>query len=125
MPHALVVEDHLGMQLLYQSVLTDWGFSVTVAGTLAQAKSLWRLRRPDVVLLDVALPDGTGSELLDDLEGTSVPVVIVSAYEGTPHATLAPGRIAARLAKPFNLEDLRRTLKDLSSPAGAGSQEAP
>lgn len=81
----LVVDDDPGFADLATRLLTDWGYDVigdaaTVAEGLAQAERL----RPDMVLVDVALPDGNGFDLAGRLRALSPPaaVVLVSADPG-------------------------------------------
>lgn len=77
-----VVDDDPGFRDLATRLLTEWGYDVigdagTVAEGLAQAERL----RPDVVLVDVALPDGNGFDLARRLRASPSPaaVVLVSA----------------------------------------------
>ncbi len=79
----LLVEDNRLNAKLVRSVLGARGHEVTVAGTLAEAERLWRAGGVDLVLLDLALPDGRGEALLEAIRGDArsarLPVVVVTA----------------------------------------------
>lgn len=63
----MVVEDDPNIQGFAQTVLEGAGFDVKVCGTAAQARQTFKLDRPDLVLLDIGLPDGTGLDLCTEL----------------------------------------------------------
>ena len=60
----LVVEDDREIRSLMQSSLSVEGFEVQTAVTLSEAEALWRHSPPDVIVLDLGLPDGDGLELV-------------------------------------------------------------
>lgn len=61
MPNLLLVEDTPSLALLYSQVLNRAGHKVATAMTLADARAYMETGRPQVVLLDLQLPDGDGS----------------------------------------------------------------
>ena len=67
MPHALIVEDDPNSLSGLSAILTADGFSVDTATTLAEARSALTRFIPDVVLIDLNLPDGSGLDLLPSL----------------------------------------------------------
>jgi len=125
----LVVEDEAVNRALLRAVLRS-GFgshlgtiAVVEADSLAGARAAVAERLPDVVILDVRLPDGSGLDLLADLPGPGSPgrpfVIVMSA------SVLPADRDAARrsgcdafLAKPFMPADLIAFLDGLPRPAG-------
>ncbi|MDP9225549.1 MAG: response regulator transcription factor [Actinomycetota bacterium] len=76
----LIVEDEMSIAEPLASALQREGFSTSVAGTAEGAREAVRSQVPDLVLLDVMLPDGDGRELLREIRTTSrMPVIMVSA----------------------------------------------
>jgi DNA-binding NtrC family response regulator len=66
-PPILVVEDTLSLQMVYRSILTAAGHRVSVAGSAADALAQFRSLRPQVVLLDLVLPDRDGLPLMQEM----------------------------------------------------------
>ncbi|MYN04445.1 EAL domain-containing protein [Pseudoduganella sp. DS3] len=78
----LVVDDELAARLITRATLEEGGFDVVEAASAAQALALFEDCHPDVVLLDVMLPDGDGVELCEQLRGLpngrDVPIAMVT-----------------------------------------------
>ena len=68
MPHALAVDDDPNFLSALAELIEGQGFTTNTACTLRDARSLVTHRTPDVALVDLYLPDGSGIELLKDLE---------------------------------------------------------
>ncbi len=83
----LVVDDERNIRRSLRMVLGREGFALLEAGTLGEARALLEAEDPDVVLLDLRLPDGSGLTLLEELRAAArtreLPVIVVSG-----HATL-------------------------------------
>jgi CheY-like chemotaxis protein len=83
-PLILVVEDNPANLLLVRSVLGLAQFQVASAGTIAEARSAIAKSMPDLVLMDVRLPDGDGLELTRELKTdastASIPIVVLTAH---------------------------------------------
>jgi two-component system alkaline phosphatase synthesis response regulator PhoP len=81
-PWILMVEDDLDHAVMYRDALRHHGFDVTMAHDGRTALKVAATLAHDVVLLDLALPDVDGMQLLDDLRsdpvGAGVPVVVLS-----------------------------------------------
>lgn len=76
----LVIEDEESISEPLAEALEREGFAAEVAATASHGIELWRTRAPDLVLLDVMLPDGDGREVLREIRASSrVPVVMVTA----------------------------------------------
>jgi two-component system, OmpR family, response regulator RegX3 len=76
----LLIEDEEAISEPLAAALAREGFDPLVAGTAAQGLELFELRTPDLVLLDVMLPDGDGRDLLRRIRETSrTPVVMLTA----------------------------------------------
>lgn len=88
---------------------------VVTAGSLAQARSALRRLRPDIVILDLGLPDGHGLELLPEFtrEGAAIPVVVYSAQD--MEAAVAPQVRAVLTKSRVSLERLTRTVRRLTA----------
>jgi DNA-binding response OmpR family regulator len=76
----LLVEDEATITVPLTEALAREGFRTETAGTLAAGLDVARRERPDLVLLDVMLPDGSGFELLRELrDGERMPVIMLTA----------------------------------------------
>ncbi len=79
-PTVLLIEDEQSIAEPFASALNRGGFRTTVAGTGAQAIALMQQQTPDVVLLDLSLPDTDGRDLCRRLRAQSdVPIIMVTA----------------------------------------------
>lgn len=120
-PLVLVVEDDASVRILLEMSLRDDGFDVEAARDGLEGLLKIRMRRPAVVVLDLAMPAVGGLRLLDELEeeGSDVPVLVVTGDSAA--ATEARRRLgdANVLIKPFDVDDLIRRLRDLARGEGA------
>ena len=110
----LVVDDELGIRALLSEILTDEGHTVELAENAAQARAVRARTRPDLVLLDIWMPDVDGITLLKEWGGQglmTMPVVMMSG-----HGTLDTAAEAARygavafLEKPITLQKLLKAV---------------
>ncbi|UQU61694.1 response regulator transcription factor [Couchioplanes caeruleus] len=112
----LVVDDQPNIVDMLATVLTFHGFAVDTAGTAAQAVAKAAERRPDVVLLDVTLPDGNGMDVCRRLreEGSGADVVFLTARDA--RADLIAGLAYGGddwITKPFDVEVLLARVRAL------------
>lgn len=115
-PHILVIDDEPDIRDLVREILQDEGFSVSVAANGNSARQARRERRPDLVLLDIWMPDIDGITLLKEWGGetdqSQVPVIMMSG-----HATVETAVEATRLGaydfleKPLSLAKLLLTVR--------------
>jgi two-component system KDP operon response regulator KdpE len=109
----LVVEDEPEVGAMLREVLVQLGYTVELADRGAGALQLVPVFEPDVVLLDLTLPDMSGIEVLDHLrrDRPTVRVVIMSGNQDAEvaRATLASGAFDY-LGKPFNIDVLARVV---------------
>ena len=111
---ALIVEDSPTLCSIYEAYLAGLGLSISVAETFAGAESLIESNKPDLILLDIELPDGNGLDLLPKIRALKpAPVSIVMTGHGTEFAEKALDAGAADfLAKPFDAVRLRVTVEN-------------
>jgi two-component system KDP operon response regulator KdpE len=104
----LVVEDDREIRTVVQSALTLEGYGVQTAVTLAEAMALLQHSPPDVIVLDLGLPDGEGLELVRAVRRqSSVPVVVVSArHQEAQKIALLDVGADDYLTKPFSVAEL-------------------
>jgi DNA-binding NtrC family response regulator len=122
--HILVVDDEADIRSTISDILTDEGYEVTVAGDAAGARSEVQRAAPDLVLLDVWMPDIDGITLLrewTDAGTPGCPVVILSGH-GTVETAVEATRLGAVdfVEKPLSLAKLLRTVRkalDAAKPA--------
>ncbi|MEN9539088.1 MAG: hypothetical protein RLZZ126_1323 [Pseudomonadota bacterium] len=104
----LVVEDDREMRALLQPALGLEGFTVRTAASLAEARALLAHAPPDIVLLDLGLPDGEGGALVLELRRASqTPVVVISArHQEAEKVRLLDAGADDYLTKPFSVAEL-------------------
>jgi len=104
----LVVEDESRMRRFLWEALSDNGYRVAEATTLAQAEKLAEQHRPSVILLDLVLPDGDGMQLLRKLrERRRTPVIVLSGRDGEhDKVTALDAGANDYLTKPFGMLEL-------------------
>ena len=104
----LVVEDEESYQEALKVGLTVEGFVVVSATTLSQARALIETTKPDLILLDVMLPDGSGLDLCREIcETKKIPVIMVSARTEELDIVLGLEIGAADyVTKPYRLREL-------------------
>lgn len=122
--HVLVVDDEPQLLRALRINLRARGFEVTTAATGAEALEAASRRLPDVVVLDLGLPDMDGFTVLDGLRGwTAVPVIVLSARTDAADKVQALDAGADDyVTKPFGMEEflarLRAAIRRGSSSAG-------
>jgi DNA-binding response OmpR family regulator len=79
MPRILFVEDEPAIAEPFGRVLAREGFDVIGARSLGEARERLARRPPDLVLLDLSLPDGDGRDLCRELRGSHVPIIMLTA----------------------------------------------
>ena len=119
MRHALVVDDEADSAEMVAALIAGEGFSVAVAGSLREARRQMAMQPPDVVLLDLMLPDGNGMELFDDIRlQPNAEAVLITGYASVETSVQALRLGAADyLVKPINIKQLRGVLSRVKRPS--------
>jgi len=112
MSHVLIVDDDPNTREALAALSTQEGFTTAVAGSVAEARIQLVRQRPDVVLMDLRLPDGSGIDLFEDLEDrSSIETILITGHASVESAVEAL-RLGASdyLTKPINLPRLKAVL---------------
>src|ERR1700752_4005592 len=114
MAQILVVDDEIGIRELLSEILSDEGHQVLLAENAESARRLRERQRPDLVLLDIWMPDTDGITLLKEWAASgqlTMPVVMMSGH-GTIETAVEATRIGALdfLEKPIDLQKLLATV---------------
>jgi DNA-binding NtrC family response regulator len=115
MANILVVDDELGIRDLLSEILNDEGHAVELAENAAQARAARLQSRPDLVLLDIWMPDTDGVTLLKEWSSSgllTMPVVMMSGH-ATIDTAVEATRIGAMsfLEKPITLQKLLKAVE--------------
>jgi two-component system nitrogen regulation response regulator NtrX len=111
----LVVDDEADIRRLLQEILTEEGYEVEVAADAGQARAARARQTPDLVLLDIWMPDTDGITLLREWSNEAAdacPVVMMSGH-GTVETAVEATRLGAFdfVEKPLSLAKLLRTVE--------------
>ena len=111
------------MALVYETVLQRAGFSVEVAKDVSTARHVWKEARHDLILLDMMLPDGSGLEVLRDIQdsGRNCQVIVITA-NGSINLAVEAMRSGASdfLVKPFDDRRLLGAIETAATKLRAG-----
>ncbi len=118
----LVVDDEMGIRALLQEILSDEGHTVELAENAGHARAARDRLRPDLVLLDIWMPDVDGITLLKEWSASgqlNMPVIMMSGH-GTIDTAVEATKFGAQafLEKPITLQKLLRAVEQgLAKPA--------
>ncbi len=119
MPHVLIVDDNVDAA----SALREWiaapGFTVAMATSLRDAQRQIALQQPELVLLDLCLPDGSGMELFNDPQLVAQSEVVLITGHASLESSIQALRVGAAdyLVKPINMRQLQGVLSRLTQPS--------
>ena len=118
MPHALIVDDDANTLSGLAELVAREGFTTATAASLEDARQRLMERRPDVLLLDLVLPDGSGIELFSDVDSlTATEVVLITGHASVDSSVQALRLGAADyLVKPVNIKQLKAILSRVARP---------
>jgi len=112
MSHVLIVDDDGNTREALAALAAAEGFTTASAGSVAEARIQLVRQRPDVVLMDLRLPDGSGMDLFEDLEDrASIETILITGHASVETAVEAL-RLGASdyLVKPVNTQRLKSVL---------------
>jgi len=109
----LVVDDDLHIQRLYKEEFEEEGYDVVIASNGQEAIELFNRENPDIVTLDILLPDIDGIRLLRQMKekDPKVPIIMSTAYDYRDD--FAVWASEAYIVKSSNLEELKEKIKEL------------
>lgn len=111
----LVVDDHVDERRITQILLEHFGYDVATASTAREGLRLAHDRRPDLIVMDIMMPDMDGLEAIDRLAAdphtASIPVLAYTAYGDVYADRLQTARCRETLEKPAGPEELRAAVE--------------
>jgi two-component system KDP operon response regulator KdpE len=125
--NVLIVEDEQAIRRFLRSALEADGLRVFEAETLQRGLLEAATRKPDLVILDLGLPDGDGIEFIRDFrQWSQVPVIVLSARaEETDKITALDAGADDYLSKPFGIGELQARLRVALRRHGNAEQNQP
>jgi DNA-binding NtrC family response regulator len=127
MPHALAVDDDPNFLSALAELIEGQGFTTNTATNLRDARQQVSHRSPDVALIDLYLPDGSGIDLLKDLEGGANTQVVLMTGHADVESAVQALRLGASdyLTKPLDIGRLKEILATAANVQPAAPQAAP
>ena len=117
--HILIVDDELEIRKIIQEILNDEGYSTSTASSAEEARIEANNKKPDLVFLDIWMPEEDGISLLKDWTNqseTEFPVIMISGH-ATIETAIEATKLGARdfIEKPVSIEKLLTSVKDVLS----------
>jgi len=112
----LVVENMESLRELLRDELTEEGYKVVTAGSVAEAREIVNIKLPDVIVLDIKLPGESGVDFAKELKSKNIktPIIFCTAYwDEETIEEISQAEVADFLLKPFDLEVLKKRIKEL------------
>lgn len=119
MKQILVVDDEKNIRQLFQEELIDEGYQVAVASGGREALEKIAARVPDLMIVDIRMPDMTGLELIEEVRKThpDLPIIICTALRALQDDyTIWESQVAAFLPKPVDLDELKAKVAECLGP---------
>ncbi len=117
--HVLVVDDEVDSALMLGALIESDKFTVATAHSLLEARRHIILQQPDLILLDLQLPDGSGMELLDDKQLVERAQIVLITGHASLETSIQALRLGAAdyLVKPVSLKQLQGVLSRIMRPS--------
>lgn len=118
MPHVLIVDDDTDTLHALSRLVAEEGFTTAAASSLAEARQHIAKHQPDVVLLDLVLPDGDGMDLFEDVESRRALEIVLITGHASIETSVQALRLGAAdyLIKPINIKQLQNVLSRIARP---------
>jgi DNA-binding response OmpR family regulator len=109
----LIVDDDANIQRLYKEELEEEGYEVIIASTGKDALELFEKEKPDIVTLDILMPDIDGISLLRKMkeQRPNIPIIMSTAYDYRDD--FAVWASEAYIVKSADLSELKNTIRNL------------
>ena len=117
--HILIVDDEVEIRKIIQEILNDEGYSTSTASSAEEARIEANNKRPDLVFLDIWMPEEDGISLLRDWKSqseTEFPVIMISGH-ATIETAIQATKLGARdfIEKPVSIEKLLTSAEEVLS----------
>jgi DNA-binding NtrC family response regulator len=124
MPYAIIVEDDLNAREALAELVMIEGFDTAMAGSVHEAQLLFAERRPDIILVDLQLPDGNGLDLVSRIGHASGTQVVLITGHASIESAIQALRLGAAdyLTKPVNIRRLKALLSRVPRNSQAHSE---
>lgn len=116
MKQILVVDDEKNIRQLFQEELIDEGYQVAVADSGKEALAKLAQRKPDLMIVDIRMPEMTGLELLQEIRRShkDIPIIVCTALRALQDDyTIWESQVSAFLAKPVDLDELKAKVAEI------------
>jgi DNA-binding response OmpR family regulator len=127
MKHILVVDDEENILTLFEDELSEADYRVSTATTGSAALETIAAEVPDLIVLDIRMPDMHGLEVLAKVRENhkDLPVILCTAVHGLKDEyTVWDARVSAYLTKPIDLDDLVYKVQEVLEKNESTSREA-
>ena len=117
--HILIVDDELEIRKIIQEILNDEGYSTSTASSAEEARIEANNKKPDLVFLDIWMPEEDGISLLKDWTSQSeaeFPVIMISGH-ATIETAIEATKLGAKdfIEKPVSIEKLLNSAQEVLS----------
>jgi DNA-binding NtrC family response regulator len=114
-PRALIVDDDADFRAAMAELVQSEGFAVETAGSLKEARAHLERQIADLLLVDLTLPDGTGLDLVADLDDTSSEMILITGHASVDSAVEALRHgVSDYLTKPVDMPRLKAILVNVA-----------
>ncbi len=114
---SLIIDDEEEIRMMLKIILKKEGLEVDAANNLLKARVLLKNNEYQIIFLDLNLPDGTGFELLEEIntQGRKMDTVIISAFDGWTEKNRASELgVKAFIGKPFSKKEILDIISELN-----------
>ena len=126
MPHALIVDDEPDTSKTLAMLIATQGFTVATAGSLRDARRQMALQDPDILFLDLMLPDGSGMDLFREAKALTNTEVVLMTGHASLESSIEALRLGAAdyLVKPAHMKQLQGVLSRVTRPSALLAEAA-